>query len=162
MNERQRLMEKLRRIEALCARPGTEGERLAAARARERILARLAQGTRSGDGSGYDGTFGSGPRSRNGDSRREDTPIEMRFRVTNEWSRRLLLALLQRHGIRPYRRPGQRHTTVMARMPGRFAYDVFWPQFEELDRRLQEQFHTVTDGFVAEVAREAPRKAYGG
>jgi hypothetical protein len=37
----EQLVEKLRRIEALHARPGSDGERQAAARARERIEARL-------------------------------------------------------------------------------------------------------------------------
>jgi hypothetical protein len=43
MNDEERLVEKLRRIEALFARPGTEGERIAAERARERIRARLRE-----------------------------------------------------------------------------------------------------------------------
>ena len=43
MSQEARLIEKLRRIEALFARPGGEGERIAAELARERILAQLRE-----------------------------------------------------------------------------------------------------------------------
>jgi len=136
VNDRQRLMEKLRRIEALCARPGTEGERLAATRARERLLARLGQ------------------------TPREEPLIEMRFRVTNEWSRRLMLALLHKHGLRPYRRAGQRQNTITVRTTTNFAYDVLWPEFERLDRRMQGQFDSYTEHLLAEVMGGVRRGSY--
>lgn len=55
-------MEKLRRIEALHARPGGEGERHAPERARERIQARLKA------------------------LEAEEPPIEFRFSLADQWS----------------------------------------------------------------------------
>ena len=43
MTEEEKLIEKLKRIEALFARPATEGERIAAANALERIKTRLKE-----------------------------------------------------------------------------------------------------------------------
>ena len=94
----------LRRIEAVHARPGSEGERQAAARARARIEARLKE------------------------LEAEDPPVEYRFSLADQWSRHLFVALLRRYGIRPYRYRGQRRTTVMARLNRRFVNDTLWPE----------------------------------
>ena len=66
-------MEKLRRIEALHARPGSEGERHAAERARERIQARLKE------------------------LEAYEPPIEFRFSLADQWSRHLFVALLRNY-----------------------------------------------------------------
>ena len=108
----QQLVEKLRRIEALHARPGSEGERHAAERARERIQARLKQ------------------------LEAEEPPIEFCFSLADQWSRHLFVALLRRYGIRPYRYRGQRRTTVMALLSRAFAKETLWPEFLELQSTL--------------------------
>ena len=112
----EQLVEKLRRIEALHARPGTEGERKAAERARERIQARLKE------------------------LEAEDPPIEFRFTLADQWSRHLFVALMRRYGIRPYRYRGQRRTTVMARLSRSFVNDTLWPEFLELQSTLAAYF----------------------
>lgn len=114
------LVEKLRRVEALFSRPGTDGEREAAERARERIMARLAE------------------------FERRDPPVEYKFAIGNEWSARLLMALLRRYDIRPYRYRGQRRTTVMARVSRSFVEDTLWPEFTELSKTLQKYFDEMT------------------
>jgi hypothetical protein len=91
------LIEKLRLIEALFAGAKTEGEKDAADRARQRILERLKTVERA------------------------DPPVEYRFGMNDMWQRRVFTALLRRYGIKPYRYSGQRHTTVMARVPKRFV-----------------------------------------
>src|SRR5712691_3751447 len=108
MSERDRLLEKLRRIEALYAGAATDGERAAADGARKRIAAKLTEHEVA------------------------DPPVEYRFTLNNPWSRKLLVALLRRYGIRPYRYPRQRYTTVMARVSRSFVADTLWPEFEEL------------------------------
>ena len=75
----EELIQKLRRIEALHARAGSDGERLAAERARERIQARLQQ------------------------LAAEEPPVEYRFTLADQWSRHLFVALLRRYNISPYR-----------------------------------------------------------
>ena len=87
------LIEKLRLIEALFSGAATEGEKVAAERARDRILERLKRWEK------------------------EEPPVEFRFSMPDMWSRKVFVALLRRYGIRPYRYKGQRYTTVMARLP---------------------------------------------
>ena len=125
-----RLIEKLRAIEALHARPGTEGERQAAASARERILQRLAEVSR------------------------EDEPVEYRFSMPDMWSRQVFLALLRRYGIRPYRYRRQRHTTVMAKVSRRFVDETLWPQYEAFNDSLRDYLGEVTDRVVSQVIHD--------
>lgn len=124
-NEEERLIEKLRRIEALFARPGSDGERLAAELARERIRSRLAE-------------IG-----------RQEPPVEYRFSLSDVWSRRLLAALLRRYGVEPYRYHGQRRTTLMARVSPRFVDETLWPEFQELQSTLAEYFDQFTTRVIA-------------
>ena len=126
-NDHQRLIEKLRRIEALFAdRAATAGEKAAAAEAGERIRQRLAA------------------------SAQTDPPIEYSFALRNPWSHRLFVALLRRYDIRPYRYARQRYTTVMARVPTRFVNETLWPEFVELDRTLQSYLSEETNRVIAE------------
>jgi hypothetical protein len=120
----QQLVEKLRRIEALHARPGSEGEREAAVRARERILKRLRQ------------------------LELEEPPIECRFTLADQWSRHLFVALLRRYGVEPYRYRGQRRTTVMARLNRTFVNETLWPEFQELQSSLAAYFDALTDRVI--------------
>lgn len=124
MDERQ-LLEKLRLIEALHAGAATEGERDAAAAARDRIRARLRQ------------------------FQAEEAPLEFTFKMPDTWSRRLLVALLRRYQIQPYRYRRQRLTTVMARVPRKFVDEVLWPEFEELNRTLRQFLSDVTDRVIS-------------
>lgn len=125
MDERQ-LLEKLSLIEALHAGATTPGERDAAAAARDRIRARLSQ------------------------LQTEEKPVEYSFKLTDPWSHRLLVALLRRYQIRPYRYPRQRHTTVMARVPKRFVDDVLWPEYLALSKVLQQYLTDVTNRVIAQ------------
>jgi len=126
LNNERSLIEKLARIEALFARAGTEGERAAAASAAERIRRRLQELAKS------------------------DPPVEYRFAVTDGWSRKLLLALLRRYGIHPYRYRSQRRTTVMARVSRSFVEETLWPEFREFNRTLQAYLAEITDRVIAE------------
>jgi hypothetical protein len=125
MTEEQKLMEKLRLIEALYSGAATPGERDAAASARERIRARLRA------------------------SQEIDPPIEYSFKLRDRWSHQLLTALLRRYGIKPYRYRGQRYTTIMARVPVRFVNETLWPEFVELNRTLSGFLSEVTNRVIA-------------
>lgn len=126
VTEEHRLLERLRLIEALHAGAATAGERDAAANARERIKARLAALQIS------------------------DPPVEFSFKLRDRWSHRLLVALLRRYGIAPYRYRGQRYTTVMARLPRRFVNETLWPEFVELNGTLTNYIAEVTERVIAE------------
>lgn len=135
MSEEERLVEKLRRIEALFSRPGTEGERIAAERARERILARLKE------------------------VEKVDPAVEYKFTLSDEWSRHLFMALLRRYGLTPYRYRGQRRTTVMTRVSKRFVDETLWPEFQALQATLQDYFDEFTSRIIAQVLSTDSRDA---
>jgi hypothetical protein len=126
VTDEQRLIEKLQRIEALFAGAATPGEREAAAQARERIRARLQE------------------------QQQTDPPVEYSFTLRDEWSRRLLAALMRRYGIQPYRYRRQRYTTVMARVPRRFVDETLWPEFRELNQTLAAFLAQVTERVISE------------
>jgi len=126
-NDHQRLIEKLKRIEALFADgAATAGEKAAAGEARQRIRERLTAFARI------------------------DPPVEYSFALRNPWSHKLFVALLRRYNIRPYRYARQRYTTVMARVPARFVRETLWPEFVELDRTLQSYLNEETHRVIAE------------
>ena len=125
MNEKE-LIQRLRRVENLFAGAATSGERDAAASASDRIRRRLDALEHS------------------------DPAVEYKFRLNDLWSRRLLLALLRRYGIRPYRYSGQRHTTVMAKVSRSFVQETLWPEFEELDKVLHSYLAETTERVIRE------------
>lgn len=126
LSDEEKLIEKLRRIEALFAGATTEGERTAAGEALRRIRARLRH------------------------VEREDPPVEYRFRIPDPWGRRLFLALLQRYGIPTYRYRGQRRTTVTARVSRRFVEETLWPEYLQFQRTLQGYLNEVTERVIRE------------
>ena len=126
MTDERELIEKLHRIEALFARAGTDGEKVAAAGAASRIRRRLEEQAKL------------------------DPPAEYRFSVSDGWSRKLLLALLRRYGVKPYRYRNQRRSSVMARVSRRFVRETLWPEFEEFSRVLQAHLWEVTDRIIAQ------------
>jgi hypothetical protein len=126
MSDTDRLIEKLRRIEALFAGAATEGERAAAGDAMERILARLR------------------------DTLLRDPPVEYRFTFDNEWSRKLFLALLRRYEIRPYRYYRQRYSTVMAKVPKSFVDETLWPEYVALNEALREHLDAESLRIIAQ------------
>jgi len=123
--DESRLLEKLRAIEALFAGAATEGERVAAAEARKRIQLRLKT------------------------MEATDPPVEYKFTVADGWSAKLFLALCRRYDITPYRRRGQRRTTLMARVSRRFVDETLWPEFQQLSAVLRKHLDEMTDRIIA-------------
>jgi len=126
MSHEALLREKLRKLEALFAGAGTPGEKNAAEAGLERIRARLAE---------LEGS---------------DPPIEMQFSLSDLWTRRLFLALCRRYGLKPYRLPRQRTTTVMLRVPKKFLDQVLWPEFKELSAAHTHYLDEVTTRVIRE------------
>jgi hypothetical protein len=137
VTEEQRLIEKLRRIEALFERAASDGERVAAGEAADRVRNRL-------------------------DQTRSDELLEFKFTLPDAWSKALFTALLRRSGIEPYRYSGQRRTTVMARAR-KDLIDEIWPEFKELHKSLHAYLSEVTKRVIAtavhgDVSEPAVRK----
>jgi hypothetical protein len=135
MDDEKQLRERLRKIEALFAGAGTNGERLAAGAAMERIRERLQQA-------------GSAERS-----------LEIKFTFPDSWSRQLFLALCRRYALRPYRYKGQRRTTVMVRAPDSFVQAILWPEFRELDEALRAYLASATERIIRDEVHRDTREA---
>ena len=124
MTEEQRLIDKLRRIEALFERSTSDGERTAAEEAAGRVRQRL-------------------------DSAQRETLLEFKFTLPDAWSKALFIALLRRSGIHPYRYSGQRRNTVMAEATRSAIDGEIWPEFQELHKTLHTYLSDVTKRVIA-------------
>ena len=127
MMDETRLIEKLRLIEALFAGAKTAGEKDAADRAKQRILERLKS------------------------IEKADPPIEFKFTLHDMWQQKVMIAILRRYGLRPYRYRGQRYTTVMTKAPKGFVNETLWPEFQEISRTLRTYLSEVTERVISEV-----------
>jgi hypothetical protein len=134
MNE-QKLIEKLRLIEALFSGTTTKGEKVAAELARERILERLRL------------------------MEKEEPLVEYRFTMADMWARKVFVALLRRYGIKPYRYSRQRYTTVMAWVSQRFVDETLWPEFQEISETLKTYLSEITDRVVSQVIHQDSSEA---
>lgn len=126
MDDRKKLFETLRKIEALYAGAATPGERDAAAGARDRIREKLRI------------------------TAQQEESEEFRFSMDNPWSRKIFVALLRRYNVEPYRYSRQRHNTVMARAPRSFVQQTLIPEFEDMNRALFEHLERITDEIISQ------------
>ena len=117
------LLARLAKLEALFERAGTLGERDAAGAAIDRIRSRLER-----------------------EKVRPD--IEMKFTLPDTWSVRLFVAICRKHGVRPYRYPRQRRTTVMARGPHPMLEHTVWAEFCSLQSELELYFEATVDHLI--------------
>ena len=89
-------------------------------------------------------------RARLRDSEKTETAVEFRFLMRDAWARRLFLALCRRYGLEPYRKRGQRYTTVNLRAPRSFVDGVFWPHYQAIQFALREYLDAATDRAISE------------
>ena len=122
---RDELINKIQKVEALFLDTDSKGEMNAARSALERLNAQL--------------------------DRLPEEAGEYKFSLPDPWKRQLFLALVRRHGLNPYRRPRQRHTTVMVRVGKTFLDTILWPQFLELSKLL----HTYLDEATRDIISQA-------
>ena len=126
MTPEQSLREKLRKIEALFAGAATEGEKVAAGAAAERIRDRLGQAAG------------------------KEKEIEVKFSISDVWSRQLFVALCRRYGLRPFRYRRMHRQTIIIRAPKSFVEQVLWPEFEELSAALTAYLSEITERVIRE------------
>jgi hypothetical protein len=124
MGEEDKLIDRLRTIEATFA--GSTGAD-SADQARTRILAVVAE------------------------LATKEPPVEFQMSARDFWSHRVLIALLRRYGVKPYRYPRQRPMTVMAKMSPSFAHEILVPEYRRFSSVLEEYFHGVTERVVEEI-----------
>ena len=121
------LLEKIKKIEALIQGAQTDGEKNAAISARDRILAKYPGLDMLRDAKEYSLSTG------------------------NTWHKKLLLALCRKYGLKPYRYPRQKYTTVMVRVNEGFMKRVLWKEFLEYSRLLEELVGEITDDLIGRI-----------
>lgn len=126
MGTEQELREKLRKIAALFEDATSAGEREAAEAVLNRVRAALAAAEKT------------------------ERSIEMSFRLPDPWKRRAFLALYRRYGLRPYRYPRQRYSTILVRAPGSFITRTLWPKYLKISRALDEYLREATERIIRE------------
>lgn len=129
MSDLHELLEKLRKVEALHRGATSDGERAAAFAARVRLETKLAEVEK-------------------------EEVIEWRFSMADSWSRSLFLAILRKHGLKPYRYRRQRYSTVMCRATSRHIDEVVWPEYLEFSETLKAWMDHVTQKVIREVLRQ--------
>ncbi len=131
------LVERLRKLEALHAGTKFDGEREAARRAAEKIRARLAE------------------------LRGHEKDEVYRYSLPDPWERKLFLALCRRYGLKPYREPGRRYSTVLVRAPESF-HQTLWPEFRALREELNAELEKLTERVIREAIDEDVSEAAEG
>lgn len=126
MNPEQSLRERLRKIESLFAGAATEGEKIAAGAAADRIRDRLDQVADT------------------------EQPIEVKFSIPDIWSRQLFVALCRRYGLRPFRYRRMHRQTIIVKGPKSFLETVLWAEFRELDAALVDYLSEITERVIRE------------
>jgi hypothetical protein len=132
------LVERLRKLEALHAGTKFDGEREAARRAAEKIRARLAA------------------------LRAHEKDEVYRYSLPDPWKRKMFLALCRRYGLKPYREPGRRYSTVLVRAPATFHDRTLLPEFRALSEELNAQLEELTERVIREAIDEDVSEAAEG
>ena len=123
--------EKLAKLEQLFARGATPGERAAASAARDRLQAKLDVGVTDG----------------------ADPEIELQYSLPDVWSVRIFVALCRKHGVRPYRYPRQRRTTVMVRVRQASFERTVASEFRTLYREVTAYFDETVNHLIADAMK---------
>lgn len=131
MRDHDDIRARLAKLEALFARGATAGERAAAGAALERLQARLGR---------------AGPAT-------EEPETEVQYSMPDVWSVRLFVALCRKHGVKPYRYPRQRRTTVMVRVRKAEFEQTIAAEFQELHRELTTYFGEMVNHLIANVMK---------
>jgi hypothetical protein len=131
MRDEGDIRERLVKLEALFARGATAGERAAAGAAMERLQARVDL---------------AGPVP-------DEPEIELQYSLPDVWAVRLFVALCRKHGIKPYRYPRQRRTTVMVRIRQKAFEETVMAEFQTLHRELTSYFGEMVNHLIANVMR---------
>lgn len=128
MERQEDIRVKLEKLEALFARGATEGERAAAGAALDRLTTRLQEAS-------------------------HEAEVELKYSLPDAWAVRIFVALCRKHGVKPYRYPRQRRTTVMVRVqPIEFERTVL-AEFHTLHSELVAYFRDTVDHLIADAMK---------
>ena len=131
MNNHDDIRDKLARLEALFARGATAGERAAAEAALGRMQARLDFAER----------------------KVAEQEVELQYILPDTWAVRVFVALCRKHGVKPYRYPRQRRTTVMVRASQREFERTIAAEFRKLHGELTRYFDEMVNHLIADAMK---------
>ena len=84
---------------------------------------------------------------------REESETEMQYCLPGAWSVRMFVALCRKHGIRPYRYPRKRCTTVMVRVRQSGCEETVGEELRMLHRELTANFSEMVDHLIADALK---------
>lgn len=119
------ISEKIKKIEALIKRAGTEGERQAAIFAKERL-----------------------------EKIKHFEEIEYSISTQDMWHKKLFIAICHKYNLKPYRYYRQKHTTAMVRVSKSFIDEVVWPEYLKFAKILEELVDEITAEVISKIHKD--------
>lgn len=127
------ILEKLAKIEALLQGATSEGERLAAQLAKERVLTKILQ------------DHANKPQDP------ANKPIEYKISHHSQWEKRLFVALCNKHGFHTYRYYRQKYTTTNVRISKAMLEEIIWPEYLRYSKMLSELVDGVMQDLIDKI-----------
>ena len=115
----------MKKVEALIARAGTEGERQSAIFAKERLQKSVAE-----------------------------IVVEYTIRMNDVWHKRLFTAICHKYALNPYRYYRQKYTTVMVKISKEFLDVVVWPEYLKYARILEELVDEIASDVIKKIHKD--------
>ena len=119
------IFEKIKKIEALIERAGSDGERQSAILAKERL-----------------------------EKFTEQEEVEYSIHTQDMWHKKLFLAICHKHNLKPYRQYKQKYTTTMLRISKLFINEVIWPEYLKYAKILEELVDEVTAEIISKIHKD--------
>jgi len=116
------IVERMKKVEALIERAGTDGERQSAILAKERLL-----------------------------KHESEEEIEYTIHTHDMWHKKLFNALCHKHNLKPYRYYRQKYTTVMVRISKTYLDETLWPEYLQFSKLLQELVDEITIEVISKI-----------
>ena len=119
------ILDKIRKVEALIERAGTEGERESAIQAKERLLKSI-----------------------------EEEEIEYTITMEDAWQKKLFVAICRKYKLKTYRYHRQKYTTTMVRVSKSFIDKVVWPEYLKFADMLRNLVDEVTAEVITKIHKD--------
>ncbi len=119
------ILEKIRKVEALIERAGTEGERKSAISAKERLEKSV-----------------------------HHEELEYTIHLRDMWHKKLFLALCHKYGLSPYRYYRQKYTTAMVKVSKTLLDDIVWPEYLKFSKVLEELVDEITAEVISKIHKD--------
>lgn len=119
------LQEKIKKVEALIERAGSEGERESAILAKKRL-----------------------------EQYKVKEEIEYSISTPDMWHKKLFMAICHKHNLKPYRYYRQKYTTAMVKVSKQFVDEVVWPEYLKYAKILEELVDDVTAELISKIHKE--------